>query len=719
MTEPHALVTGAAGFIGSHLVERLLAAGARVTGVDAFTDYYDPAVKRANLAAALADPRFRLLELDLGRDDLAGAARGGRGVPPGRAARRAGLVGRASSPRTRTTTCWRRSGCSSATGTAGCERFVYASSSSVYGDAERYPTAEDALPRPFSPYGVTKLAGEHLVLLYGRNFGVPAVALRYFTVYGPRQRPDMAFHRFCRAMLRGEPITVYGDGAQSRDFTFVADAVEATFLAWERGGGPARLQRGRRLAGRGARGGRAARARARGEGGRPPRAGPAGRPAAHARRRDAARARRWAWRLRSASSRGWRRRPRGPARSTGRHEDEHADDGGGRRRAAGSASRRWSRPGTRPRACPSCSASSRRRSTASAGRGRSSTSTTARATARTRWSARLAAADPRVRGVSFRGNYGKAAALATGFRLARGEWVADAGRRPAGRPGRAAALVGALEGGLDLVSGWKAEAAGPVHQDACPRRCSTWSPPGSWACSLHDFNCGFKLYRREVTEAIEVYGELHRFLPALAHWQGFRVGEVAVHHRARRHGRSKFGAARFVNGFLDLLVGGVHLDQRAQAAARLRPHRRAVPAGGRRHLALVRRAVADRRADAHAPAHADRRLVLLTGIQFILMGLLGEMIAAHAGALRLPGAPPLQPGRPGMKAFDPGGRARHAVAAALRRPAQAAGAAGRAAVPGPPARVAGRRRRARRGALRRLRRRRRCARRSATARRWA
>ncbi len=118
-------------------------------------------------------------------------------------------------------------------------RLVYASSSSVYGDAERFPTAEDLLPRPFSPYGVTKLAGEHLTLLYGRNFGLPAVALRYFTVYGPRQRPDMAFHRFCRALIRGEPITVYGDGRQSRDFTFVADAVEATDLAWERGGGPA------------------------------------------------------------------------------------------------------------------------------------------------------------------------------------------------------------------------------------------------------------------------------------------------------------------------------------------------------------------------------------------------------------------------------------------------------------------------------------------------
>jgi UDP-glucose 4-epimerase len=104
----------------------------------------------------------------------------------------------------------------------------------VYGDAERFPTGEDLLPRPFSPYGVTKLAGEHLALLYGRNFGLPVAALRYFTVYGPRQRPDMAFHRFCRAMLEGRPITVYGDGTQSRDFTFIADAIEANVRAWTR-----------------------------------------------------------------------------------------------------------------------------------------------------------------------------------------------------------------------------------------------------------------------------------------------------------------------------------------------------------------------------------------------------------------------------------------------------------------------------------------------------
>ena len=114
------------------------------------------------------------------------------------------------------------------------ERFVYASSSSVYGDAESYPTSERVMPRPFSPYGVTKLAGEHLVLLYGRNFGMPVTALRYFTVYGPRQRPDMAFHRFCRALLAGEPITVYGDGKQSRDFTFISDAIEANVRAWKR-----------------------------------------------------------------------------------------------------------------------------------------------------------------------------------------------------------------------------------------------------------------------------------------------------------------------------------------------------------------------------------------------------------------------------------------------------------------------------------------------------
>ena len=229
----HALVTGAAGFIGSTLTDRLLADGVRVTGVDMFTDYYDPALKRRNLEGALRHPAFRLLELDLGAADLTAlpdvdvvfhqAAQPGVRASWGREftayTHHNVLATQRLLERYRSSTL---------------ERFVYASSSSVYGDAESYPTPETALPRPFSPYGVTKLAGEHLVLLYGRNFGLPVAALRYFTVYGPRQRPDMAFHRFCRAMLQGEPIPVYGDGKQSRDFTFIADAVEANVRAWRR-----------------------------------------------------------------------------------------------------------------------------------------------------------------------------------------------------------------------------------------------------------------------------------------------------------------------------------------------------------------------------------------------------------------------------------------------------------------------------------------------------
>jgi len=229
----HALVTGAAGFIGSHLVERLLKDGASVTGVDCFTDYYPPSLKRANLAAALEHSGFRLLELDLGAADLAAlpdvqvvfhqAAQAGV-----RASWGADFAAYAHHNVLATQRLLERYR------DAGLERFVYASSSSIYGDAERYPTDESMLPRPFSPYGVTKLAGEHLTLLYGRNFGLPVTVLRYFTVYGPRQRPDMAFHRFCRSLLAGEPILVHGDGHQSRDFTFVADVIEANVRAWTR-----------------------------------------------------------------------------------------------------------------------------------------------------------------------------------------------------------------------------------------------------------------------------------------------------------------------------------------------------------------------------------------------------------------------------------------------------------------------------------------------------
>jgi UDP-glucose 4-epimerase len=228
-----ALVTGAAGFIGSTLSERLLADGVQVTGVDCFTEYYDVALKRANVAKALAHPGYRLLELDLGAADLSAlpevdvvfhqAAQAGVRASWGRDF--ADYVHHNILATQRLLERYRE---------AALERFVYASSSSVYGDAERFPTDETMLPRPFSPYGVSKLAGEHLVLLYGRNFGLPVAALRYFTVYGPRQRPDMAFHKFCKAMLRDEEIPVYGDGRQSRDFTYIDDAVEANVRSWRR-----------------------------------------------------------------------------------------------------------------------------------------------------------------------------------------------------------------------------------------------------------------------------------------------------------------------------------------------------------------------------------------------------------------------------------------------------------------------------------------------------
>src|SRR5262249_11430296 len=191
------------------------------------------ALKRRNVAPALEHRAFTLLELDLATADL------------GRLPDVDVVFHQAAQPGVRAS--WGREFSTytqhnvlatqrllARYQSAKLERLVYASSSSVYGDAESYPTRETALPRPYSPYGVTKLAGEHLALLYGRNFGMPVAALRYFTVYGPRQRPDMAFHRFCRALLGGEPITVYGDGRQSRDFTFVTDAVEATLRAWKR-----------------------------------------------------------------------------------------------------------------------------------------------------------------------------------------------------------------------------------------------------------------------------------------------------------------------------------------------------------------------------------------------------------------------------------------------------------------------------------------------------
>ena len=231
----NALVTGAAGFIGSHLAERLLADGAAVVGVDCFTDHYARELKEANVAALRAQPRFRFVETSIQAADWPALLAGTTHVF--HLAARAGVRG-----------SWGRNfgaytACNveatqvllEACRSAALERLVYASSSSVYGNAAELPMREEARLQPVSPYGVTKLAAEHLCHLYWAGYGLPAVSLRYFTVYGPRQRPDMAFHRFFRAVLAGTPVALYGDGAQTRDFTYVDDAVAATVAAGLRG----------------------------------------------------------------------------------------------------------------------------------------------------------------------------------------------------------------------------------------------------------------------------------------------------------------------------------------------------------------------------------------------------------------------------------------------------------------------------------------------------
>ena len=208
-------------------------------------------------------------------------------VPSRRPGRRAARAGAAISVCTPTTTSMHRSGCWRPASDLPISRFVYASSSSIYGDNAAIPMREDALPQPVSPYGVTKLAAEQLCHLYFANHGVPAVAVRYFTVYGPRQRPDMAFHRFLRAAMNGEPIVLYGDGEQTRDFTFVADAVAATIAAAKTRRAGARVQHRRRLAGDRERGARDRAADRRPPGDRAARAGAERRHARHIRRHRA------------------------------------------------------------------------------------------------------------------------------------------------------------------------------------------------------------------------------------------------------------------------------------------------------------------------------------------------------------------------------------------------------------------------------------------------
>jgi UDP-glucose 4-epimerase len=229
------VVTGAAGFIGSHLTESLLADGHEVTGVDAFTDYYPRPTKERNLEKSRSHGKFRLVEGRLQDLDLRPLLDGVDRVF--HLAAQAGVRaswGREFAHYTDHNVLATQRLLEAARAADG-PRVVYASSSSVYGDAPTLPLSEDARCEPVSPYGVSKLAAEHLGVLYHRNFGVPVVSLRYFTVYGPRQRPDMAFHRFLKAARDAEPIHLYGDGGQTRDFTFVSDIVAATRAAADSG----------------------------------------------------------------------------------------------------------------------------------------------------------------------------------------------------------------------------------------------------------------------------------------------------------------------------------------------------------------------------------------------------------------------------------------------------------------------------------------------------
>jgi len=225
------IVTGVAGFIGSHLAEALIGSGHRVLGIDCFTDYYDVSRKRQNVVSLLGRPEFELLEADLAHLALEPVLEGASAV-----FHQAGQPGVRDSFGAGFASYCDHNVLSSqrlleAAKNVGVPKLVYASSSSVYGNCPSYPTSERDLPRPLSPYGVTKLAAEHLCVLYAHNWGLPTVSLRYFSVYGPRQRPDMAIQKMIEAAVAGRPFPLYGDGSQVRDFTYVGDVVRANLTA--------------------------------------------------------------------------------------------------------------------------------------------------------------------------------------------------------------------------------------------------------------------------------------------------------------------------------------------------------------------------------------------------------------------------------------------------------------------------------------------------------
>lgn len=228
-------ITGCAGFIGSHLCETLLNHGKQVAGSDCFTDYYSVEYKKKNLQRLLDHPNFRWIEGDLLKMDIAHTLNGvdcifhTAGQPGVRAS-----WGTHFEEYVNNNVMATQRLLETIRETESHARVVYSSSSSIYGNTADLPMKETSLPKPYSPYGMTKLAAEHLCHLYHANYGIPVVSLRYFTVYGPRQRPDMFFHILIKALLKGEPIYVFGDGKQTRDFTFVHDIVLANIAAAEK-----------------------------------------------------------------------------------------------------------------------------------------------------------------------------------------------------------------------------------------------------------------------------------------------------------------------------------------------------------------------------------------------------------------------------------------------------------------------------------------------------